>query len=531
MDTTVFSQLDNLSPASSPSLLEAFKAYSESNLWGILWLEIALVILALGLLVLELMLPRHSHRYIPNVAIIGQIILLAVALGRVIELPADYGALEFSGMILQTPFTAVMQVFFLLSSLLVSYLACVYLSRQQLPRIEFFHITLMITAAFSLLVQSNHFVMFFVALETVTIGFYVLVGYCRNSSLSLEAGLKYLIMGGLSSAILLFGIVLLYGAAGNPELVRTATDGMQFTELGVFVASNASQPLVIAGVLLVIAGVAFKIGVVPFQIWIPDVYQGAPTPTTAFLAVSSKAAGFAVLINLLRGPFIGMEHILVPLLGGVAAVTILFGNITPLSQRNVKRIMGLSGVSHAGYLLAACVALMLGSNLAVNAIVFYLFTYLLGSFAVFAVMAHTASQKDDEQELEHYTDLAKNHPLLGCALIVGLGSLAGIPPLAGFIGKFLLFLSLYEAGLFYLLMISIVGVVISIYYYFGWMREAVFHIFRIAGATQPAVSPTERAHVLKPVGAYRVALILLILGTVTLGLFQGNIASSLFIYF
>jgi len=185
-------------------------------------------------------------------------------------------------------------VFFLLSSLLVCFLANLCLPRARVPRVEFYHIVLVVTAALMLLAQANHFVMFFVALETVTIGFYILVSYYRERALSLEAGLKYLVLGALSSAILLFGIVLLYGAVGRMVVDGVVHNGFEYgTVLGFLQANphNSSPP---AGALLVIGGVAFKIGAFPFQIWVPDVYQGAPTPVTAFLAVSSKAAGFAV---------------------------------------------------------------------------------------------------------------------------------------------------------------------------------------------------------------------------------------------
>jgi NADH-quinone oxidoreductase subunit N len=331
-----------------------------------------------------------------------------------------------------------------------------------------------------LLVQSAHFLLLFITLETATVAFYILISYGRNSTFSLEAGIKYLILGGVSSSVLMLGIVLLYGIAGNPELQGYSTDSMNFNELGSFIELNQNNLVVKIGVLMVIAGIAFKIGAVPFQIWVPDVYQGAPTPITAYLAVASKAAGFFVLINLVTGPFSHLKDLLVPFLSAIAIITILFGNISAVTQRNVKRIMGLSGIAHAGYLLIGIVATFYTSEIPIQFIIFfYLVTYLLATFAVFGVVTSLAGDEDAIQELEDYEDLAKTNPFLGFVLVVGMGSLAGIPPLAGFIAKLLLFIVAFQAKLYLLVGVAVLGVVISIYYYFGWIREATFRIFRI----------------------------------------------------
>jgi NADH-quinone oxidoreductase subunit N len=410
-------------------------------------------------------------------------------------------------------------MFFLVASILVSVLARVSLAKQPMPRVEFFHIVLVITAALMLLVQANHFVLLFVALETVTVGFYILVSYFRTNPLSLEAGLKYLILGALSSALLLFGIALLYGAAGNRALPGATASPMNFGDLRVFLAANPDNFLAGAGIVLVLAGVAFKIGAVPFQIWIPDVYQGAPTPVTAFLAVASKAAGFAVLLTL-TSVFAPYQGLVRPVLSVMAAATIIFGNLAALTQCNVKRLMGLSGVSHAGYLLLGVVAAITQPS-AVGAVLFYLLAYLLGSFAVFAVMTHVAGADDSDQELDHYVNLAKKNPLLAGALAVGLGSLAGIPPFAGFMGKLLIFIAAFKAGLYWLLAVAIGGVILSIYYYFGWIKAAFFTpspVPQPEGETAPAT--------LTPVGlAAGVALLVLVIGSVVLGFYPGALGA------
>jgi NADH-quinone oxidoreductase subunit N len=489
-------------------LAEFLRGYTATNQWSAILPEIMLALLALSLLGVEMILPKGARSLIPRFAMWGQALILVVfvfAGSTLSDAPEGY----FSGMIQQTDVTHLMRGFFLVCSILVCYLGQIYLSKQNLAKTEFYHLVLIIAAAMMLLVQSSNFVMLFVTLETVTVAFYVLVAYCRTSSLSLEAGLKYLVLGAMSSAILLFGIVLLYGIAGNPELVGSSQNSLGYFELGQFIQQNADNLLVKVGALLVIAGISFKIGAVPFQIWVPDVYQGAPTPVTAYLAVASKAAGFIILLVLVTGPFAGLSDFLTPILSVIAAVTILFGNVTAVTQTNVKRLMGLSGIAHAGYILVGVIAAMT-IDWAVYAVIFYLATYLLASFAVFGVMAHLAGTADANQSLEDYQDLSRKRPFLSGVLACGLGSLAGIPPLGGFIGKLFLFVAAFQAGLYGLLAVSIIGVVISIYYYFGWIRECYF------------ATPSEAADDAAPTAPFltadRIMLSSLVVGTLLLGL-------------
>lgn len=503
----------------SPELIQA----AADNRWAAIAPEISLGCLALFLLVLEIFLPKKNHAVIPTLAIVGQLGLLLGFAWNIFNSPAITAYETFNGLLRHTQEGQFMRCFFLLSSILVSILGVIALAKQKMPKIEFFAITMVISAAMMLLAQSNHFVLFFVALETITVGFYILVAYFRTSPLSLEAGLKYLITGALSSGILLFGIVLLYGVAGNPTLPGSSAESMNFNALRVFLEANPENFLAAVGIVFVLAGVAFKIGAVPFQIWIPDVYQGAPTPVTAFLAVASKAAGFSVLLILTQRVFGSYYFLTMPVLSVMAIATILFGNLAALTQHNVKRLIGLSGVSHAGYLLIAVVAA--GSQpLASGAVYFYLFAYLLASFAVFGVMTHVAGANDADQDLEHYTGLAKSHPFLGAILAIGLGSLAGIPPLAGFMGKLFIFIAAFKAGLYALLAVAIVGVVISIYYYFGWIKAAYFETW-----TAPVLEgETDTRPARTPVSLMAgVTLATLAVATIVLGFYQGALGEWL----
>jgi NADH-quinone oxidoreductase subunit N len=497
--------------------LSAYKVITDTNQWLALWPEIYLGVLALLLLGVELLLPGRRNLS-GRLAMIGSGALLAVLGWQAVTQGEVTSRLLFADMIAQDGDTVWLRLFFVACGWMVCHLASIFLRSRNLARVEYYHIVLIVTAGFMLLVQCRHFISFFVVLETVTIGFYILVAYARTSQSSLEAGLKYLVMGAFSSAILLFGIALLYGAAGNPILPSAAADPLQFGALAAFIADssdvfqNREHILVLTGAILVLAGVAFKIGAVPFQMWVPDVYQGAPTPTTALLAVASKAAGFVVLYLLLTGPFAPLQDKLVPILTVITIATLLFGNLAALGQRNAKRLMGMSGIAHAGILLLGILA-ALTVDWGFQAVLFYLVVYAVASFAVFSVMAHVAPSDDADQDFDRFDALLQDKPLLGTVLVIGIGSLAGVPPLAGFVAKLLIFVAAFKAGLYGLLAVAVIGVVISMYYYFAWMRAAVMR--------NPFIEDADRTAVSDPVLSARIVLVGLTATTVLFGVWQG----------
>jgi NADH-quinone oxidoreductase subunit N len=305
-------------------------------------------------------------------------------------------------------------------------------------------------------------------------------------------------------------------------------DPLSFQYLGNLMEENPDNLLLRAGVVLIVAGIAFKVGAAPFQIWVPDVYHGSPMPITVFLAVSSKAAGFFVLLNLVNGPFEGMAEFLLPLLGFVATFTIFFGNLAACAQRNLKRMLGLSGVAHAGYLLVAVMASMSDAfggndNDAVWVLFFYLFVYLLASFCVFGVMGLADLPDETEHEFGHYENLAKKHPWMGFVLVSGIASLAGIPPFAGFIAKLLLITVAFEAKLYLSLTAMVIGVVISIYYYFGWIREIVFKPRPSFDDDEPSHDPWTK---LSDIGLLKLVLIVLAVVSIVFGLWQGPFGNA-----
>ena len=500
-----------------------YSVFAQDNPWNLLIPEISMVVLALFLLMYDLFL-KEEKNHSGSIAIIGQLLLLilmALGVGR------HEPGIHFGGLIKATNISEFGRFFFLGSSILTSILACTYLRRRNLAWTEFHHLTIIIAAALMLLLQSHHFVTLFVALETATVGFYVLVSYCRHNPLSLEAGLKYLILGALSSTLLLFGSVLVYGAVGAGT---NGLDAMNYSNIAGFVSFNQDSTLIRVGLLLIMAGLLFKIGAIPFQVWIPDVYQGAPTPVTAYLSVASKAAGLLVLLQLLIGPFEALQGFVTPLLSVVAVITIFFGNMSALSQRNVKRMMGLSGVAHAGYMLIGILAAFHVQEMATKALFFYLGTYLLASYAVFGVMTWHAGADDADQDLRSYIDFGEKQPVLTFVLVIGLASLAGIPPLAGFIGKMLLFMATWKAGivagtslLHILLLFAVVGVAISIYYYFGWIQEATFYFWKLKEEDEKKQKELEAKYPKSLSAGFLYTLAFLTILSVVIGFYQGLI--------
>ena len=341
------------------------------------------------------------------------------------------------------------------------------------------HLILIATAAASLLTKATNFVAFFVLLETLTVSLYALVGSNRNSPYSLEAGVKYLIAGGVSGGLMLFGIVLLYGGAAMSGIGANLVDPLGYGTIVAFLSQNPDNLIGIVGAGLVLAGVMFKLGVFPMQFWIPDVYQGAPSHVTFFLATLSKAVGFFLMLFML-GIFSGIWTTLLPVLLVCTLISMVYANVTALGQRNVKRLLGLSGVSHAGYLMLG----LLGAwsvaasgngemtGLCVMLVIAYLFVYILTVYPIFAVMVRMPQSDDALQNFDDYEGLSKNNPLLAGTLSFGLASLAGIPPAVGFIAKLGILFVLFQAGFYGSIAVMLGCVVISIYYYFGWFRAA-----------------------------------------------------------
>ncbi len=329
---------------------------------------------------------------------------------------------------------------------------------------EFYCLPIFACAGMMWLASAKDLAGAFVALELVTVTFYILVAYMRRNVGSLEAGVKYLILGALSTGFLVYGIAWVYGTTGTMSLVEIPERLTHITN---------TTPLLF-GVALVMVGLGFKMGAVPMQVWIPDVYQGAPTPTTAFLSVGSKAAGFILTIRFLE-PFLSSELTrgpVITLLLVIACATLLFGNLAAIPQTNFKRLLAYSSIAHAGFLILALAAWMPETAISqgsIKTVSFYLATYLLMTLGVFFILAQVRIQRDGEM-IQDFNGLGKTNPQLALALTVLLAALAGVPLTAGFLGKFLVFKLAVEAKLWWGVGIAFIAAAAGFYYYFNVVR-------------------------------------------------------------
>jgi len=425
-------------------------------------LELSVIGLGLVLLLADLFVPAERRRFIGYAAIAALGVLLVTSLSGNGSC-GQFGT-AFGGMFVNDPLSLFFKQLFIVAAILVLFMAAEFSDKLAEGSVaEYYSLILFALAGMLFAASSNDFTMLFVSIELITITFYVLVSFQRSKLQSLEAGVKYLILGALSSSFMVFGIALIWGTTGELNFTKLAAVAPQFADSQIF----------LLGVLLVLVGLGFKIAAFPFQIWAPDVYQGAPTPTTAFLAIGSKAAGFVLLLRVLFTAVPSVTAQWDNLLIVISGITILYGNLCAIPQRNLKRLLGYSSIAHAGYLLLGVAALSAsGQSALMYYLAGYVFTVMAGFFVITLVMRHLATE-----DISGLAGLNQRSPLLSATLTIAMVSLAGIPPLAGFFGKFLLLKSVIEAaqtthnhGYYCLAFTALVGVIISLYYYFGVIR-------------------------------------------------------------
>ena len=360
---------------------------------------------------------------------------------------------------------------------------------------EFFTLPLFTCAGLMWMSSAIDLFMIFVSLELVTISFYVLVSFTRRNPLTLEAGVKYLVLSALSTGFLVYGITWTFGATGQMNLQKI---GIALTQ------PDLERTAALFGGVLVIVALGFKIAAVPFHIWVADVYQGAPTPVTAYLSVGSKAAGFVVLLRVLE-PFLVLPQVRT-LFIAITILTLLYGNLAAIPQTNVKRLLAYSSIAHAGYLLIAVV------SFSGRAVAFYLVAYLVMTLLSFAVLVLVSQNSGDQ--LENFAGLSQRSPFLAFAMLIAMASLAGVPFTAGFLGKYLVFDAAIAAHQFILVIIGVVTVGAGFYYYFKVVRAMYWE--------QPASTDTISVSPLT-----RIGMLVLMLGIFVLGVYPQPILSSL----
>ncbi|MDP1854360.1 MAG: NADH-quinone oxidoreductase subunit N [Candidatus Omnitrophota bacterium] len=411
--------------------------------------EIILLICALAVLFLGLFVKKKS--------ILGVLSLAGLILAGLL-LPQSYisGTSIFFNILVSDSFSEFFKYLFLLTAAIVILISIGYKRILKEDRGEYYFLLLILTIAMMLAVSSHNLLMIYIAIEAVSLLAYILTAFRKNDLFSSEGALKYFLFGSLTSAVMLYGISFVYGLFGTLDLSTiSASLNQAQNNFAVFV------PL-----LFIFSGLSFKCALVPFHMWVPDAYQGAPTPVTALISVGPKAVGFAVLLRIFLCDIFISTDMWVCFVTAVSIFTMTLGNIIAITQTNVKRLLGYSSIAQAGYIL---IGFVVATPLGIKAVLFYLFTYLfmnLGAFACVALISESIKSHD----IEDYAGFYKRQPFTAFVFTVFLLSLAGIPPLGGFMAKFLVFAAAIEARFIMLAVIGVINSVVALYYYVKIIR-------------------------------------------------------------
>ena len=408
--------------------------------------EIFLVLLIPAIMVLDLRLPESRRRQLGLATAVG--FFAAIALAFLFAWPT--GEMLFGGTIRDDMASFIFRVIFAFSGGITALLS---LDVEGLGRKgEYYAILIGCVIGMNFMASASDLIMLYLAIETASIGLYVLAGFLRDDDKSTESGLKYFLFGAVTSTIMLYGFSLLFGYTGATNLYQIAE---------AIKGGAVPLPAGIAITVMVAVGVAFKVAIVPFHFWTPDVYEGAPTPVTAFLSVASKSAGFAVLIRLF---LISLDQGVTqwyPMLAAMAAVTMTVGNFLALPQKNIKRLLAYSSIAHAGYAMLGIVAL---SKDGLAATMFYLLAYVFTNLAAFTVVV-LFSRATGSDEIADYAGLSRRSPYLALVMLIAFLSLGGMPPLGGFIGKFFVFAAAVQSDNVWLAFVGILNSIVGLYYY------------------------------------------------------------------
>ena len=465
--------------------------------------EILLLLLGTLVLVLDLVLPKEQRRNLGWVT--------AAGMGLVILLswparPVHGSALVWGGMISHDWLSYSLKLLVVFGAGITALFAMDY--EELGGRGEFYVLMIASTIGMAFMASAADLVMLYLAIESVSIPLYILAGFFVRDAKSTESGFKYLLFGALTSAIMLYGFSLLYGFSGTTSLLYIL-DGLN--------RANVTPLLLIGSLVLVLVGFSFKISAVPFHFWAPDVYEGAPTPVAGFLSTASKAAGFIVLLRFMLFVFPINDTQWPIILSALAVATMTLGNLIALTQRNIKRLLAYSSIAHAGYMLIGVAALFALTSASGNdthaywgmtSVVYYLIAYLVTNLAAFGVVA-AFGRVTGSDDVTAYYGMSRRAPGLALVMMVAFLSLAGMPPLAGFFGKFLVFLAAVNAGMIPLAVIGVLNSIIGLYYYLTILKYV--YLYRSEDEDKPI--PLTRS--------YKFALILLVVAIILVGTLIG----------
>ncbi len=409
---------------------------------------------------------------------------------------------SFSGMLTNDSFARFISMIVCVVALLTILISINY--RKISPAInsgEYYCLLLFAALGMMFMGSAGNLLMVFVALETMSISIYALAGFQKQREKSIESALKYFLLGAFASGFLLYGFALVYGATGTMDIVK----------IGRFLNDHplvVHSPLLLGGVALMTVGFGFKVAMFPFHMWTPDVYEGAPTSVTAFMATGVKAAAFAALIRVFYVALGSLQVDMTQIMWVIALLTMTVGNVVAIAQSNIKRMLAYSSIAHAGYLLVGFVA---GGELAISGMLFYLLGYAFMNLGAFGVIALLAKKDGEYTELSDFAGLGFKYPAMGLVMAVFMFSMAGIPPTAGFMGKFYIFTAAINSGFIWLAIFGVINSVISIYYY---LRVIVTMYFK---------EPEQDIVMLTPTGAIILALVIAAAGVLFMGILPSSV--------
>jgi NADH-quinone oxidoreductase subunit N len=402
-------------------------------------------------IVVDLVLPKGRRSgAVAIVAVVGFTYSLGTAVYRWLYATGDYAYQKFAT---GDNFALFFEILFATLGILTVALSHSYLRKRGMLESEFHILIMGAVIGMMVLASATSLVTVFLGLELLSIALYIVCGFARTESRSQEAAAKYLLVGGFASAFVLYGMALIYGAAGTTVIPDIATR---------LASANPGSPLLVLGIVLMGVGFAFKVSAAPFHMWTPDVYQGAPIPVTAFMSVGTKAAAFAMIVRVFAG---GLPHLSPEwqvLLAFVAATSMIVGNLMAIAQSSLKRLLAYSGVAQAGYILIGVIA---GGQNGLSAVLYYLFVYMFMNFGAFAVITLLAGPDGDRDGFSDLEGLAQRNPVLAVLMSIFMLSLAGFPPTVGFFGKLFLFTAGVSAGYTWLVVLAVLMSVVSVFYY------------------------------------------------------------------
>ncbi|NOY68058.1 MAG: NADH-quinone oxidoreductase subunit N, partial [Deltaproteobacteria bacterium] len=440
--------------------------------------EIILILAGMSLIVIGLFKNREKSGFMGAIALFASIAAtLSIFAGKY----THHISSTFGGMILTDGFSFFFSLVICAILILTILVSINYQTLfEHINSGEYYALLFFATTGMLLMAKAGNLILLFVALETMSISIYALSGFHKDELKSTEAALKYFLLGAFSSGFLLYGFALVFGATGSLDIVT----------IGAFLVAHPAiihSKLLVAGLALMTAGFGFKVSMVPFHMWTPDTYEGAPTSITGFMATGVKAAAFAALIRVILVPLAPLQGLWIPIMWAAALATMTIGNIIALAQENIKRMLAYSSIAHAGYILVGFVA---GTRLAQTGMLFYLMGYAFMNLGAFGVVALVGKREKEYTNISDFTGLGAKYPLLGIAMAVFMFSLAGIPPTAGFMGKFYIFTEALKSGYVWLVIFAGINSVVSIYYY---LRIVVVMYFSPAKDAVSIVRPAAAA--------------------------------------